>query len=175
MTTESDANKPARKRMAIFRGADAPALHIEEFLGIDETVMAKMAFQGEAMQNGVVPEVTNVLFKGAGLSLTQAWFKSGYTVPRHSHDADCTYYILSGSVRFGTQVLTAGDGIFVPGGDAYTLEAGDEGAEFLEFRTAETFNMKFVNNDDAHYKKMSDAFANNAERWATEKRPSELV
>lgn len=175
MTDTIEAAKPARKRMAIFRGADAPALHIEEYLGVDATVMERMAFQSTAMQQGVVPEVTNVVFRGGGVSLTHAWFKSDYTVPRHSHDADCLYYVLSGEILFGTQVLKAGDGMFVPAGDGYTLQAGKKGAVFLEFRTAETFNMEFKNNDDAHYRKMEEVFRNNAERWATEEQPAEGV
>lgn len=173
MTNSSKAAKPARKRMAIFRAADAKPLEIKEFAGVDATVMEKMAFQSAAMQQGVMPEDTKVVFSGGGVSLTHAWFKSGHIVPRHSHNADCLYYILSGELLFGTQVLKAGDGMFVPADDGYTIQAGERGAVFLEFRTSETYNMEFKNNDDAHYQKMADSFRDNAERWASETRPTE--
>lgn len=176
MTDETTAAaKPARKRMAIFRAADAKPLEITEFAGIDATVMEKMAFQATAMQQGVMPEDTKVVFSGGGVSLTHAWFKSGYIVPRHSHNSDCLYYILSGELLFGTQVLKAGDGMFVPADDGYTIQAGERGAVFLEFRTSETYNMEFKNNDDAHYQKMAASFQNNAKIWASEQKPLEKI
>jgi hypothetical protein len=42
------------------------------------------------------------------MSLCWAWFKSGYVLPRHSHNADCLYYVLGGSLRLGSVWLKAG-------------------------------------------------------------------
>lgn len=86
-----------------------------------------------------------LLFKDqvAGISLAHAWFKAGYPLPRHSHSADCLYYIISGEVRLGAEVLRAGDGFFVPADALYTYEPGPEGVELLEFRTATKFDIKF--------------------------------
>ena len=64
-------------------------------------------------------QMVKLLFSAPGLSLTYAWFKSGFPLPRHSHDADCLYYIIAGSLTLGSQTLGAGDGFFVPSQAAY--------------------------------------------------------
>ena len=32
------------------------------------------------------------------MHVSYIWFKSGYVLPPHSHDGDCLYYILAGSL-----------------------------------------------------------------------------
>lgn len=174
----NSATKTPRKRMHLFRGADAKDLGHDEMpmIGIDETLIAGMGEQMAARMAGLVSEETKVVFRepsGTGINLMRAWFKSGYVLPRHSHSADCLYYVLAGEARFGTQILRPGDGVFVPADDAYTLEAGPDGVEFLEFRTEQAFNMVFKNNDAAHLEKMSAAFNANKNQWADEVRPTE--
>ena len=144
-------------------------------IGIDEAMMASMGEQMVARQAGLVCEETSVLYRepsGTGINLMRAWFKSGYIVPRHSHSSDCLYYVVAGEARFGTQVLRPGDGLFIPADDAYTLEAGPDGVEFLEFRTQQNFNMVFKNNDPVHLERMAEAFNANKANWPGEPRPS---
>jgi hypothetical protein len=37
--------------------------------------------------------------------VSYAWFKSGYPLPLHSHDADCYYLVIAGSMKVGSEVL----------------------------------------------------------------------
>jgi hypothetical protein len=89
-------------------------------------------------------QTVKLLFSAPGFSLTYAWFKSGFPLPRHSHNFDCLYYIVAGSLALGTETLRAGDGFFVPGDAPYTYVPGPDGVEVLEFRHAERFNIKFM-------------------------------
>lgn len=50
-------------------------------------------------------------------------------VPKHMHrDGDGIRFIVSGSVVYNGQELTAGDWMFIPAGHAYSLEVGKLGA-----------------------------------------------
>ncbi len=71
-----------------------------------------------------------------GMSLAHVWFGANLPLFRHSHPAygDCLYYVLKGEAHLGSQVLSAGDGFFVPNGMPYKYTAGPEGVEVLEFR-----------------------------------------
>ena len=69
-----------------------------------------------------------------GFSILRVWFKADYPVLRHTHDADCLYYIVSGSAILGSQTLRPGDGFFIPAGAPYGYDAGPEGVELLEIR-----------------------------------------
>ena len=60
--------------------------------------------------------VVKRLFDAPGFSLVYAWFKPKFPLYRHSHDKDCLYYIVSGSLKLGTEELGPGDGYSVPGG-----------------------------------------------------------
>ena len=79
-----------------------------------------------------------------GMSLTYAWFKSGFPLPLHSHNADCLYYIIAGSLKLGTEVLGAGDGFYVGTDVPYAYTPGAQGVEVLEFRTADRFDIRFL-------------------------------
>jgi quercetin dioxygenase-like cupin family protein len=167
----------ARKRMKIFRAADASALDHDRMPmeGFDPGVMAGM---GKLMAAGVTAgagEKTMVLFGEAGddgMSLVYAWFKSGYILPKHSHNSDCLYYVLAGDLKMGTQTLAKGDGVFIPANHAYTYEVGPHGVEVLEFRNATRFNFVFKGNDEGHWDKVAGAYRNNASSWEHEVEPS---
>ena len=49
--------------------------------------------------------VTKVLFRdeNSGMSLTYAWFKRGFPLPRHRHNVNCLYYIVSGDLKLGNR------------------------------------------------------------------------
>src|SRR5580658_171133 len=57
-----------------------------------------------------------VLVNLPGFSLTHAWLKNDYPLLLHSHDSDCLYYIVAGTLEMGSETLSAGDSFFVPGG-----------------------------------------------------------
>ena len=55
--------------------------------------------------------VVKVLFRQEGddgMSLVWSWFGPNYALPRHSHDADCLYYVVAGEARLGNRVVPAG-------------------------------------------------------------------
>lgn len=135
---------PANK---IFRAIGSTDLTMRrEATEVDSRGMTK-AIEAGIMQYGL----TKVLFsdEGSGLNLTYVWFKPHHKVPRHSHDADCLYYIISGSLFLGNQELVSGDGVFVPATNVYKLDVGPDGAEFLEFRTATEFNVRYGNSESS--------------------------
>ncbi len=163
----------AVKRMAIFRSADARALddHVMPIEGVDASVaagFAKIAAGGTPPEAGATGAL---LFREpgpTGLSLGAVRFKSGFVLPRHTHDCDCLYYITAGSLILGSATLGKGDGFFIPAHHVYSYEAGPAGVEVLEFRNATRFNFKFKNNDPAHWDRVAGAISAHAKAWQTE-------
>jgi quercetin dioxygenase-like cupin family protein len=167
-----------RKRMKIFRASEGTDIQDHmPILGVDDNVQAGLRKVAEAA--GAYPVTagtkTVVLFcepGDQGLSLAYAWFKSGYILPRHSHNADCLYYVLGGELQLGTQTLGRGDGIFIPADAAYTYEAGPRGVELLEFRNATRFHFLFQGNDDAHWNRIANVLKENCSKWEHEPPPT---
>src|SRR5580658_1025150 len=126
----SSPSDAGRSRLAIYRATDAPLLQ--------DTDMMKYADGGPSAPDGSTGEapdygdrkygaVVSVLFRQAGeggLSLIHAWLKPEFIISRHSHNTDCLYYVVSGDVILGNQVLRAGDGFLVPAGQPYAYRAG---------------------------------------------------
>ena len=79
-----------------------------------------------------------------GMSLVWSRFEPGFPLPRHSHSADCLYYVVSGDARLGNRVVPAGSGFFVPAGAPYAYTAGPDGIEILEFRSVSRFDMQIT-------------------------------
>ncbi|MBW8784351.1 MAG: cupin domain-containing protein [Novosphingobium sp.] len=113
-----------------------------------------------------------LLFARPGLSLTYVWFKSGYPLPRHSHDADCAYFIIAGSLRVGAEELGPGDGFFVGRDVPYTYTPGERGVEVLEIRTADKFDIKMLANNPAYWAKALGTVNEARSRWWHEQPPS---
>lgn len=116
--------------------------------------------------------VTKVLFSMPGMSLAYAWFKSGFPLPLHSHNADCLYYIIGGSIKLGTEELGKGDDFFVGADVPYTYKPGPEGVEILEFRKVDSFDMKFQGKTEAYWDKIVAGMEENRPNWAEEMAPS---
>ena len=174
--TQSDPDaQPAKTgpSLTIFRHADARP---EDGLPIMETApMGDVAIAGggRLMDAGIEAGHENrLLFAGGGMSLAYAWFKSGYPLPRHTHDGDCLYYIIAGSLRLGTETLGKGDGFFLGGGVPYTYTPGPEGVEVLEFRAAERFDIRMLANNPAFWDRALQTVTDKRAAWASEIRPS---
>src|ERR1035437_3691951 len=90
----------------------------------------------EMMEWALSPgHVVKVLFgdpEAGGMSLIWSWFGPNFTLPRHSHSADCMYCITKGELHMGRQVFRAGEGLFVPANAPYAYSAGPDGVEVLE-------------------------------------------
>jgi hypothetical protein len=168
--------QPAPSRFAIYRGADAPAfseIDVMDYEAVTPELQARFADLAEAgVEEG---QTVKLLFSAPGFSLTYAWFKSGFPLPRHSHDADCLYYIIAGSLALGTETLGAGDGFFVPADAAYAYTPGPEGVEVLEFRQTDHFNIKFLAGSAAWWAKAAEAVRAERGAWARQQRPQDLA
>lgn len=151
----------------IFRASDAVNLTEETLTGNTLTDRERDGFARIA--NG---SLIKILFKNeaAGMSLTYAWFKADYLLPQHSHDSDCLYYVISGTAHLGSQVLHAGDGFFVPANAFYTYQAGAEGVEVLEFRTAFEFDIKYRISED-FWQRMLSIAQTNRDIWSNQASP----
>ncbi len=101
-----------------------------------------------------------------GFSLVHVWFKANYPLPRHSHDADCMYYVISGAAIMGRQTLRAGDAFFVPADAPYQYTAGPEGVEVLEVRLGvDQFDMQIPDASAQRWQAMLDTTVANRDRW----------
>jgi mannose-6-phosphate isomerase-like protein (cupin superfamily) len=112
-----------------------------------------------------------VLFSSESMHVSYAWFKSGYPLPLHSHDADCYYLIVGGSMKVGGEVLGKGDGVLIPAGAPYTVTALDEGVEFIEFRNSEDYDTHFRAKSDAYWDRVAQTRKASGPVWANEPQP----
>jgi hypothetical protein len=170
------ATKAPPPRFAIFRARDAADFEESGLMSTQPPTETEMAGSIAAIEAGMLAG-TNVhlLFEMPGLSLSHAWFKSGFPLPRHSHNVDCLYFILAGSLRIGTEDLAAGDGFFVGADVPYAYVPGPDGVEVLEFRTANSFDIRLLANNAAFWKKAVENAKAKHDAWPEERPPSGLV
>lgn len=160
----------ARRGITIYRKSNAPIL--------DATgMMSPIVFPSDFVRPSegdpedlLAGQSIKVLYRQSeeegGFSLVHVSFKSNFMLPRHSHDVDCLYYVVSGSAVLGSQVLIGGDGFFVPGGAPYQYSAGPEGVEVLEFRHARSFNIQITESNERFAAIYANATAQ-TEAWSS--------
>jgi quercetin dioxygenase-like cupin family protein len=151
------------KAITFFDAADAPLLDDDGIMtppALDEAVYTTLDLT--PLADGA--RVT-VLFKSDGFSLVHAWFGAGYRLPRHSHSADCLYYVVAGEAIMGSRVIKAGDGFFVKADQPYAYQAGPDGVQVLEFRAATSFDMQILDQTVERWKPIVDAALANHDRW----------
>jgi hypothetical protein len=164
--------------MRVFlRGAAAELDHqTMPLLGLDDSVRAGLASLGAGGFDPRSGARALLLFREPGeqgMSLSLVCLKQGFVQPKHSHDSDCLYCVLGGSLLLGARTLGKGDGFFVPADAAYTYEAGPEGVEVLEFRNVSRFHLRFAGNEPGHWARMAAAVATNGAAWAGEEQRAE--
>lgn len=167
--TTTDQTKPG---FQIFRGADAPELMESGCMAVEPFTDVQRAGMDKLVQNGYLEGgQTIILSQIPGFSLAHVWFKKGYPLPLHSHDSDCLYYIIAGSIHLGTETLGPRDSFFVPADVPYTYKPGDNGVELLEFRHEPHFN--FVNHakNQAFWEKAAEMVSANSGAWPNAKMP----
>jgi len=155
-------------KFQIFRAADAPGLMEAGCMDVKPFTPVQRTGMDKAMAAGYLGgDEIKVLTDLPGFGLTHVWFKEGYQLPLHSHDADCMYYVIAGSLKLGTEELGPRDSFFVPADVPYTYKPGPEGVEVLEIRHANHFN--FVNhaNGAAWWDKAAGEIAQRQESWKT--------
>jgi quercetin dioxygenase-like cupin family protein len=120
--------------------------------------------------------VVKVLFgdpEAGGMSLVWSWFGPNFVLPRHSHSADCMYYVTKGEIHMGRQILRQGEGFFVPANAPYAYSAGSDGVEVLEFRSVSTFDMQ-ISENLPRWAKIVEGVRVNRDRWQAESPISSL-
>ena len=115
-------------------------------------------------------QVVKVLFgdpEAGGMSLVWSWFAPDFPLPRHSHSADCLYYVTKGELHLGRQVVKEGEGFFVADGASYAYTAGPDGVEVLEFRAVSEFDMQ-ITESLPRWAKMVEIAREHRDTWAEE-------
>ena len=160
----------------IFRTSEAPSLDETAHMEVGALTAEQEAGIATALEAGFAEgNVVKTLFSQPGFSLTYAWFKSGFPLPLHTHNADCLYYIVAGSLQLGADTLGPGDGFFLGSGKAYRYTPGPDGVEVLEFRTQENFDIKFLAKTLPAWQKISGIVSDRRTAWAEESPPSSVL
>jgi hypothetical protein len=165
-------NDSSAQKFTVFRAKDAKSLEETGIMSIPEFTPVQMQAYADIHRPELTRgDTTRVLFNVPGFSLVHVWFKKDYPLPRHSHDADCLYYIIAGSLRLGTEDLGPRDGFFVPANAPYTYTPGPEGVELLEFRHATHFNFNLLAKTEAFWKRAVETVEARNEEWKAAKMP----
>lgn len=162
------------KGLRIFRATDAVDLQQTDLMDTptmsDEAKVGLGRLVGTGAADGAQVKVLNRSTPDSGgFSLVHCWFKAEYPLPRHSHDADCMYYVISGEAHMGNQVLRAGDSFFIPADAPYGYTPGPDGVEILEIRKdCDRFDMKIADASPDRWRAMAETSAVHRDRWAAE-------
>lgn len=151
-------------RFQIFDGA--PVAELDDLMAppaipasvLESFAPADLAFLNEGFR-------TEPVFRDSdpsGFSLVNVRLAPDAILPAHTHEVDCLYYVLSGSIHLGRRVLGPGAGFFVPANKAYGYRAGSEGTAILEFRHATHFGMVITETSHSRWRELFD----NAKRHA---------
>lgn len=168
----ADGNQ-TKEGFTIFRAADAPGLMQAGCMTVEPFSPVQRAGMDKVLEAGYLGgDEVKVLVNIPGFSVTHVWFKRGYPLPLHSHDADCLYYIIAGGLRLGTEELGARDSFFVPSGVPYTYKPGPDGVELIEIRQANHFNFVNLAKGEGFWTKAAETCASNREGWKTATRPA---
>jgi quercetin dioxygenase-like cupin family protein len=171
--------RPAQNRMTIFRREHAVRMGETDTMSapdFPQSVAESLSEDDIALLEG--GDEIKLLFRQAGddgFSLVNVWFRPDYILPRHTHNVDCTYYVVAGKIILGSQVIHAGEGFFVPAEHAYGYQAGPEGVELLEFRHSASFNIKIVDDKQSKWEEILAVAASHKDIWAAAERPRQTT
>ena len=167
MTSSNSPEGSERKRRGIelYGAADARPLYETGMMSMPTmSPQAPDQLTEWAVSSGHVVKTLFEQSGGNGMSLIWSWFGPGYALPRHSHSADCLYYVLKGELKMGRRRIVAGSGFFVPNDAPYAYSAGADGVEVLEFRGVSSFDMK-ISESLARWDQIVSIVRENDERW----------
>ena len=159
-------------KFQIFRAEDAPGLMEAGCMSLEPYTPVQREGMTKLLESGYLEgDEIKVLVDIPGFSLTHVWFKKDYPLPLHSHNADCLYYIIAGSLRMGNQELGPRDSFFVPSDVPYAYKPGPDGVELLEIRQKGQFNFAVHGNSLAYWEKLAETASANRGDWKTAERP----
>jgi hypothetical protein len=168
------SDQAVKAGMQIFRAVVAPKLMEAGVMDLPPSNPMQRAGLDDLVKAGYLEgDETRLLVNLPGFSLVHAWFKKDYPLLLHSHNADCLYHVLAGTLRLGTEELSRGDSFFVPAGARYTYRPGPAGVEVLEFRHATRFDLQNHSRGRAFYEQALQVVTANLEGWRHAKRPSD--
>lgn len=169
----SSGTTEAGQGFQIFRAADAPDLMEARCMSVEPFTPAQREGMDRVIAEGYLEgDEIKVLCQIPGFGLTHVWFKEGYSLPLHSHDCDCLYYVIAGSLMLGTEELGPQDSFFIPANVPYTYKPGPEGVEVLEIRHATSFNFVNLAKGPGFWDRAVERTAQHRADWASAKRPS---
>jgi len=162
------------RKIEIYREADAPALLEAGCI----TLAPGDALQTEGVERLAAAGFSDgdeikVLVNIPGFSLAHVWFKQNFPLPLHSHDGDCLYYVVAGSLQLGVETLGPRDCFLIPAHVPYTYTPGPEGVEVLEIRHETHFEYRNHAKTRAFYDRALETVVANVAAWRTAKRPSD--
>lgn len=153
----------SKRGLSIYPASEAADIADTDFMQADPEVLLpgfanvfQELAEHEEARSGID---TRVLVRDAGgFSLLYLGIKPNFPLPRHSHDVDCLYYMISGSAVMGNRTLGPGDSFFVPADAPYQYDAGPDGAEVLEIRYGvHHFDLKVLGDPDEYKRRVMDA------------------
>lgn len=170
---KDETSQVPERRFQIFRTADGPLLMESGVMQIQPLSPETTEGIKQLIDNGYLAgDVVRVVFNIPGFSLTHVWLKSQYPLIRHTHDADCLYFIIAGSIALGSQTLGPREGFFVPANAPYVYRPGLEGVELLEFRHSTKFDISILPASAAFWEKALETCRRQKDEWATAKPPA---
>ena len=167
--------RPSSDKISIYRREDAVDLDKTDMMSVatpSERVAAILANMD--FNKFITGTQSKVLLRQegeVGYSLIYASFPPEYILGRHTHNTDCTYYVLSGELRLGNQTLTPGEGFFVPANRPYGYTAGPVGVEVLEFRHATTFDIQAVESNEETVARIGEVADAHQDVWRAHQPP----
>jgi hypothetical protein len=157
----------------IFRAKDAPSLAETNYQSMASLTPVEIARFAELAKAGAAAGTdVRVLVNIPGFSLVYLWFKKYLPLPLHSHNVDCTYFVIAGSLKLGKETLGPRDSFFVPALAPYTYQAGPAGVEVLEIRQADHWDFRNHAKSQAFFDRAIDTIKANREDWQQAKRPA---
>lgn len=177
--TETDAPEPAAT-VTIYRASEAEPMKSAKERGVvrkdhpvhPATAEGVMRFATGGAGDGAM---ARILFESEDFHVSYAWFKSGFPLPLHSHDANCFYQIIAGSMTVGTQLLGKGDGVLIPASVPYTVTPGPDGVEFIEIRPTSNYDTRYRGKTEKYWDKIVDTLQARKSVWAQEQAPYGLL
>ncbi len=169
MTDTELTGTNVRKGISIYRAADAVELEKTDFMTQDASSPHPPEALIERIGAGAAAggQLKVLVRDAGGFSLVHIWFKPNFPLPRHTHNVDCMYYVISGGAVMGNVTLRPGDSFFVPAGAPYQYSAGPDGVEVLEIRHgAEQFDIKLSDIGEDRWEALADVVIANQKQWS---------